>query len=179
MPSQPPTKELVSVDNWYETVNSAPTTTEVLLYTLLIELVVGADREPFIRARAFEAEMTPNTEPQGGGGGGEGIKKACTQPWDSGPVPGDGAVQLQQGRRPVCRQVLVNSLGAGRLDGVLPSANLHKYLWYHGEGKLLGPAPAGTKSKGQKRAVAALPQIIVMMKAKANTNVARVRSGCE
>jgi len=177
MPSQPPTKELVSVDNWYETVNSAPTTTEVLLYTLLIELVVGADREPFIRA--FEAEMTPNTEPQGGGGGVEGIKKARTQPWDSGPVPGDGAVQLQQGHRPVCRQVLVNSLGAGRLDGVLPSANLHKYLWYHGEGKLLGPAPAGTKSKGQKRAVAALPQIIVMMKAKGNTNVARVRSGCE
>ena len=70
MPSQPPTKELVSVDNWYETVNSAPTTTEVLLYTLLIELVVGANREPFIRA--FEAEMTPNTEPQGGGGGGGG-----------------------------------------------------------------------------------------------------------
>ena len=178
MPSQPPTKELVSVDNWYETVNSAPTTTEVLLYTLLIELVVGADREPFIRA--VEAEMTPNTVPQDGEG--EGVWRApSTLTHYKGVVGGCIGKALSNYSKDAVQavaQVLANFPGAGRL-GVLPSANLHKYLWYHGEGKLLGPAPAGTKSKGQKRAVAALPQIIVMMKAKANTNVARVRSGCE
>jgi len=62
MPFQPSTRELVSVDNWYQLGKSSPTTTEVLVYTLLVELVVGPDREAFMGA--VEAEMTPNTVPQ-------------------------------------------------------------------------------------------------------------------
>lgn len=73
MPFQPSTRELVSVDNWYQLGNSSPTTTEVLVYTLLVELVVGPDREAFMGA--VEAETTPNTVPQDG--------------------EGEGAVQLQ------------------------------------------------------------------------------------
>ena len=60
MPFQPSTRELVSVDNWYQLGNSSPTTTEVLVYTLLVELVVGPDREAFMGA--VEAEMTPNQD---------------------------------------------------------------------------------------------------------------------
>lgn len=67
MPSQSCGSELFSVDSWYKTGNSAPTDTEVLLCTLLIELVVGHDREAFMRA--VEAEMTANRVPQGGGEG--------------------------------------------------------------------------------------------------------------
>jgi hypothetical protein len=80
MPSQPSDNEPVSVDDWYHTKNSAPTTTEVLLCTLLIQLVVGNGREGFMGA--VEAEMAPNSVPQGGGGGGdmEGMKTARTQP---------------------------------------------------------------------------------------------------
>ena len=58
MPSQPSDNEPVSVDDWYHTKNSAPTTTEVLLCTLLIQLVVGNGREGFMGA--VEAEMAPN-----------------------------------------------------------------------------------------------------------------------
>ena len=175
MPFQPSTRELVSVDNWYQLGNSSPTTTEVLVYTLLVELVVGTDREAFMGA--VEAEMTPNTVPQDGEG--EGVWRApSTLTHYKGVVGRCIGMALSNYSKDAVQavaQVLANFPGAGRLDGVLPSANLKKYLSYHGEGKLLGPAPVGTKSKGQKRAVAALPQITMMMRAEGNTNAARVR----
>ena len=172
MPFQPSTRELVSVDNGYQLGNSSPTTTEVLVYTLLVELVVGPDREAFMGA--VEAEMTPNQD-----GEGEGVWRApSTLTHYKGVVGrciGKALSNYSKDAVQAVAQVLANFSGAGRLDGVLPSANLHKYLSYHREGKLLGPAPVGTKSKGQKRAVAALPQIAMRMRAEGNTNAARVR----
>ena len=110
MPFQPSTRELVSVDNWYQLGNSSPTTTEVLFYTLLVELVLGTDREAFMGA--VEAEKTPNTVPQDGEG--EGVWRApstLTHYKGGGPVHWEGAVQLQQGRCPGYRQ------GIGNLPG--------------------------------------------------------------
>ena len=98
MPSQPSDNEPVSVDDWYHTKNSAPTTTEVLLCTLLIQLVVGNGREGFMGA--VEAEMAPNSVPQGGGGRCGGHEDSSHATKVSEPVPGYGAVQLKQGCRP-------------------------------------------------------------------------------
>ena len=176
MPSQPCGSELVSVDNWYKTGNSAPTDTEVLLCTLLVEEVVGNDREAFMRA--VEADMTANSVPQGGG---EGVWRASQTLTRHKSVVGRCLALAMSNYskdtvQPIAK-VLATFQGAGRLDGVLPSADIHTYLSYHREGKLLGPAPADTKSKAQKRAVAALPKIVMMMKAKGCTNAGRVRAG--
>ena len=147
----------------------------MLFYTLLVELVLGPDREAFMGA--VEAEMTPNTVPQDGEG--EGVWRASKKlVHNYGTVGRCLRMALSNYSKDAVQaiaKVLATFPGPGRLDGVLPSANIHTYLSYHKKGKLLGPAPVGTKSKGQKRAVAALPQIAMMMRAKGNTNAARVR----
>ena len=72
-------------------------------------------------------------------------------------------------------KVLVNFPGAGRLNGLLPSCSLKKYQEYHAQAKLLGPAPVGAKTKAQKRAIAALPQIVQMMRTEGDQH----SSACE
>lgn len=154
---------------WKAPPNSLPTNSELLAYTILLELTLESkpgERDTFMAA--VNRHMKPPTDPLDGRGGESTVWVApLTLTNAKTLVSRTLSEAMSTYKEDVLTSVataMVAYDGLGRMEQSFDASTLRDYLHHHEEGRYHGPLYTARKKQGQPRATAALHLIVDKMK---------------